>query len=160
MQARAAEGAKLIFDSSKIPGEIMDLMVVKTAAPETLKKALAGAWYETMTLMNTPGPAADEAIKYMAEASGATVEEFKSQLTTTAMFYEAGKGAAFAMSADVGKTMEAVRQFSFSKGLFGQNAKSVDDVGIELADRTLGNEDNVKLRFTAQYMQMAAEGKL
>jgi NitT/TauT family transport system substrate-binding protein len=56
--------------------------------------------------------------------------------------------------------MEAVRQFSFSKGLFGQNAKSVDDVGIELADRTLGNEDNVKLRFTAQYMQMAAEGKL
>lgn len=160
MQARAAEGAKLIFDSSKIPGEIMDLMVVKTAAPDTLKKALAGAWYETLALMTTPGPAADEALKYMAEASGATTDEFKSQLTTTAMFYEASKAAAFATSADVGKTMEQVRQFSFSKGLFGQNAKSVDDVGISLADGTLGHEDNVKLRFTATYMQMAAEGKL
>jgi NitT/TauT family transport system substrate-binding protein len=160
MQARTAAGAKLVFDSSKIPGEIMDLMVVKTTAPETLKKALTGAWYETMALMTTPGPAADEAIKYMAEASGASPDEFKSQLATTAMFYEAGKAAAFATSADVGKTMEQVRQFSFSKGLFGQNAKSVDEVGISLADGTLGNAENVKLRFTGTYMQMAADGKL
>jgi len=36
----------------------------------------------------------------------------------------------------------------------------VDDVGIALADGTLGNKDNVKLRFTAQYMQLAADGKL
>jgi NitT/TauT family transport system substrate-binding protein len=160
MKALAAPGAKLIFDSSKIPGEIMDLMVVKTAAPDTLKKALTGAWYETMALIAAPGAKADEAIKFMADASGATVDEFKAQLGTTAMFYDASKGAAFAASPDVGKTMEQVRQFSFSKGLFGQNAKSVDDVGIALAEGTLGNKDNVKLRFTAQYMQMAADGKL
>ncbi|HTE39427.1 MAG TPA: putative urea ABC transporter substrate-binding protein [Steroidobacteraceae bacterium] len=160
MKALAAPGAKLIFDSSKIPGEIMDLMVVKTSAPDTLKKALTGAWYETMALISTPGPSADEAIKFMADASGATVDEFKAQLGTTAMFYEAAQGAAFAASPDVGKTMQQVRQFSFSKGLFGQNAKSVDDVGIALADGSLGNQDNIKLRFTAQYMQMAADGKL
>jgi NitT/TauT family transport system substrate-binding protein len=160
MQAREAKGATMVFDSSKIPGEIMDLMVVKTAAPETLKKALAGAWYETMALMTKTGPETDAAMAAMAKQSETSVESFKSQLGTTAMFYEASKGAAFAASADVGKTMEQVRQFSFNKGLFGPNAKSVDDVGIALADGVLGNKDNVKLRFTAQYMQMAADGKL
>jgi NitT/TauT family transport system substrate-binding protein len=159
MQTRAAKGAELVFDSSKIPGEIMDLMVVKTAAPESLKKALTGAWYETMALMTGTGAATDAAIDAMAKQSGADVAAFKSQLATTAMFYEAAKGAAFVNSSDVGKTMEQVRQFSFSKGLF-QNSKSVDDVGIALADGTLGNKDNVKLRFTAQYMQLAADGKL
>jgi NitT/TauT family transport system substrate-binding protein len=160
MQAREAPGAVLVFDSSKIPGEIMDLMVVKTTAPETLKKALTGAWYETMAVMTGTGPQTDAALEFMAKASGTTVESFKAQLGTTAMFYEPAKAAAFAASADVGKTMEQVRQFSFSKGLFGQNAKSVDDVGIALADGTLGNKDSIKLRFTAQYMQLAADGKL
>jgi NitT/TauT family transport system substrate-binding protein len=135
-------------------------MVVKTAAPDALKKALTGAWYEVMAVMTGSGPQTDEAIAAMAKQSETTVESFKSQLGTTAMFYEPAKGAAFAASADVGKTMEQVRQFSFGKGLFGQNAKSVDDVGIALADGVLGNKDNVKLHFTAQYMQMAAEGKL
>jgi len=160
MQARAAKGATLVFDSSQIPGEIMDLMVVKTSAPDSLKKALTGAWYEVMALMTASGAATDAAIESMAKASGTDVPSFKSQLGTTAMFYEPAKGAAFATSADVGKTMDHVRQFSFSKGLFGQNAKSMDDVGIALADGTLGNKDNVKLRFTAQYMQLAADGKL
>jgi NitT/TauT family transport system substrate-binding protein len=160
VQAREAQGATLVFDSSKTPGEIMDLMVVKTAAPDALKKALTGAWYETMALMSATGPQTDAAIAAMAAQSETTVDSFKSQLATTAMFYDPAKGAAFASSADVGKTMEQVRQFSFSKGLYGQSAKSVDDVGIAVADGTLGNKDNVKLRFTSQYMQLAAEGKL
>jgi len=160
MQARAAKGATMVFDSSKIPGEIMDLMVVKTSAPDTLKKALTGAWYEMMALMTASGAPTDAAIDAMAKASGTDVASFKAQLGTTAMFYEPAKGAAFATSAEVGKTMDHVRQFSFSKGLFGQNAKNVDDVGIALADGVLGKKDNVKLRFTAQYMQLAADGKL
>jgi NitT/TauT family transport system substrate-binding protein len=160
MQARAAQGATMVFDSSQTPGEIMDLMVVKTAAPEALKKALTGAWYEVMGLMTGSGPQTDAAIAAMAKQSETTVESFKSQLATTAMFYEPAKAAAFTASPDVGKTMEQVRQFSFAKGLFGQTAKSVDDVGIALVDGGLGNKDNVKLRFTAAYMQMAAEGKL
>src|SRR5262245_1150970 len=49
-QARNAKGAALVFDSSKIPGEIIDLMVVRTNAPDSLKKALTGAWYETMAV--------------------------------------------------------------------------------------------------------------
>ena len=34
---------------------------MKTAAPESLKKALAGAWYETMAIINGSGPETDAA---------------------------------------------------------------------------------------------------
>src|SRR3984893_13490136 len=46
--------AQLGFDSSKIPGEIIDLMVAKSAALNAnpnFGKALVGAWYETLALM-------------------------------------------------------------------------------------------------------------
>jgi NitT/TauT family transport system substrate-binding protein len=161
MQARQAPGTTLVFDSSKIPGEIMDLMVVRTDAPDALKNALAGAWYETMAVMKGSGKATDEALGYMAKASGATVDQFRAQLGTTAMFYTAADAAAFAASPEVGRTMEKVRQFSFSKGLFGQGARSPDVVGIRLDDGSvLGNKNNVKLRFTSKYMKAAADGKL
>lgn len=153
MQARKAPDATLVFDSSKIPGEILDLMVVRTAAPDALKQALAGAWYETIALMEKGDPGA---IAWMANSSGATPDEFKAQLATTAMYYTPGAAASFTGSPEVAKTMEHVRTFSFAKGLFGQNAKSADAVGIELADGSvLGSKDNVKLRFTDKYMRAA-----
>src|SRR5580692_7497931 len=58
------QDAQLVFDSSKIPGEIMDLMVVNTAtltANPKLGKALAGAWYETMAVMSKTDAAAKAA---------------------------------------------------------------------------------------------------
>jgi len=161
MQARKAPGANLVFDSSKIPGEILDLMVVRTAAPDTLKKALTGAWYETMGILSTPGPARDAAVQWMAESSGGSVEEFEAQLLTTAMYYTPADGAAFANSAELKATMERVRQFSHAKGLFGQGAASPDVVGIAFPDGTVqGSAENVKLRFSAEWMQAAADAKL
>lgn len=160
-QVRNVKGAKLVFDSSQIPGEIMDLMVVKTGAPESLKKALTGAWYEVMATMSGKGKAAGDAIEYMAKFSGATVAEFKAQLGTTSMFYKAADAAAFTTGSDVKKTMEMIRSFTFSKGLFGKGAKSKDFVGIQFPDgAVLGDAKNVKLRFNATYMKLAADGKL
>ena len=160
-QARNAKGAKLVFDSSKIPGEIIDLMVVKTQAPDTLKKALTGAWYEVMAAMSGQGKPAADAIDFMAQNSGATPAEFKAQLTTTAMFYKAADATTFATSPDLKKTMEHVRSFSFAKGLFGKGAKNKDFVGIAFPDGSIqGDAKNVKLRFDASFMKAAAEGKL
>ena len=160
-QVRNVKGAKMVFDSSQIPGEIMDLMVVRTAAPDSLKKALTGAWYEVMSVMSDKGKPADAAVEYMAKFCGATVPEFRAQLATTAMFYKAADAAAFAAGQDVKKTMEQIRSFTFSKGLFGKGAKSKDFVGIAFPDGTvLGNKGNVKLRFEATYMKMAGDGKL
>lgn len=160
-QVRNMKGAKLVFDSSKIPGEIIDMLVVKTAAPDSLKKALTGAWFETMSVMAGGGKAANDAIDYMAKNSGATAAEFKAQLGTTAMFYKAADAAKFAEGAELKKTMDYVRAFSFDKGLYGKGAKSKDLVGIVFPDgSTQGDKNNVKLRFDASFMKMAAEGKL
>src|ERR1700754_78532 len=50
----ASPDAKKVFDSSQIPGEIMDLMVVNTSVLKdnpNFAKALAGIWYETISKM-------------------------------------------------------------------------------------------------------------
>lgn len=79
-----------VYDSSRIPGEIIDLMVVNT---KTLKdnpsfgKALVGAWYETMALMQRDDAAGKAAREVMAKASGTDLAGFDGQLATTKMFY-------------------------------------------------------------------------
>jgi NitT/TauT family transport system substrate-binding protein len=160
MQVRKEKGVNMIFDSSKIPGEIIDMLVIHTDAPEELKKALTGAWYETMAVMSDPAKNS-AAIEQMAKSSAATVPEFVEQLKTTAMFYRAAEAAKFGASAQLKTTMEYVRTFSFDNKLFGESAKSKDFVGIRFPDGTvMGDANNVKLKFDVTYMQMAADGKL
>lgn len=157
----AAKDAQLVFDSSKIPGEIIDLMVVNTATLEDnpkLAKALVGAWYETLKLMAAKD---SKALAHMAQASGTDLAGFNSQLATTKMFWTPAEAHTFASSATVIKTMDLVRKFSFDHGLLGEGAKSADAVGIEFpGGKTLGNAKNVKMRFDAGYMKMAADGAL
>ena len=160
-QVRNAPGANLVFDSSNIPGEIIDLLVVRTDAPDGLKRALTGAWYEVMGIMAGHGKASRQALEAMAAQAGATPAELNAQLRTTAMFYLPEEAVAFGSAAKLKETMEYVRSFSFDKGLYGEGASSKDLVGIELPDGSiLGDPANVKLRFTTKYMQMAADGKL
>ena len=160
MQCRNMKNTNLIFDSGSIPGEIIDMMVVRTDVPDALKKALTGAWYETMSIISGKNKAAKEAIRYMANFSGATEAEFKAQLRTTAMFYKAADAASFAKSDKLKKTMEYVRKFCFDHGLYG-DADSKDFVGILFPDNTVvGDKANIRLRFDASFMQMAADGML
>jgi len=77
------------------------------------------------------------------------------------MFYGADEAAFFAGNSDLVTTMDRVRKFSFAHGLLGKGAASADAVGIRFPDGTvLGNADNVKLRFSDEYMKLAADGKL
>jgi NitT/TauT family transport system substrate-binding protein len=161
MQCRNVKGAKLVFDSSLVPGEIIDLMVVRTDAPDSLKKALVGTWYETMKLMSAKSKEGDVAIRYMAKFAGGTEAEFRAQLSTTRMFYDPAEAATFARSDQLKQTMEYVRTFCFKHELYPKGADSKDYVGIQFPDGTvLGDKKNIKLRFDATLMQMAAEGKL
>lgn len=160
MQCRNVKGAKLIFDSSNIAGEIIDMMVVRSDAPDSLKKALVGAWYETMAIISAKSKSGKEAIAYMADFAGGTAAEFKAQLRTTAMFYKAKDAVAFASGDKLKQTMEYVRDFSFDHGLFG-DSKDKSIVGIAFPDGSvLGSKTNVRLRFDAVYMKMAADGNL
>lgn len=156
--------ATLVFDSSKIPGEIIDVTAVHT---EVLKKspqfakAIVGAWFETMSIMSKDDAKGKEAREYMGKASGTDLAGYDAQLKTTRMFYAPAEAVTFTNSADLVKTMELVRTFSFDHGLLGEGAKSVDAVGIEFpGGKTLGDKSNIKLRFSSEYVGMAAQGKL
>ncbi|MEP7311789.1 MAG: putative urea ABC transporter substrate-binding protein, partial [Pseudomonadota bacterium] len=115
----AAPTAQLVFDSSQIPGEIIDLMVVKSdvlkKSPE-LGKALTGAWYETLKVMAGNDAAAKAALTAMAKASGTDLPGFESQLKTTRLFSTPAEAHAFMLSPEVVKTMDLVRKFSFEHG--------------------------------------------
>src|SRR5277367_189295 len=107
----ATPGAQLVFDSSKIPGEIMDLMVVNTAtlnANPKLGKALVGAWYETLALMYKNDAAAKAAQAAMAQASGTDAAGYASQLATTRVFATPAQAYEFMTGDGVIKTMDLV----------------------------------------------------
>ena len=161
MSIRNVPGAALVFDSSSIPGEIIDMLVIRTNADDKLKKALTGAWYETMAIMSGKGKATDDAVSKMAQQAGGTDAEFKAQLKTTSMFYRPSEGAELARGEQLKSTMQYVAKFSFDHGLYGERAKSADLVGIQFPDGKIqGDPKNVKLRFDATYMELAAQGKL
>ena len=66
-----------------------------------------------------------------------------------------------AASPQLRKTMELVRNFCFTHGLLGEKTKSPDDVAIQFPDGSiLGKSDRVRFRFSSEYMQLAAQGKL
>jgi NitT/TauT family transport system substrate-binding protein len=162
-QISKQKGVTSLFDSSKIPGEILDLTVVRTdvlnrpdGAGRKFAKALAGAWYEMLAQMQN-----DKVLASIAEGSQDTVASYKEQLSTTKMFYTPKDAAAFGASPDLKQKMALVRQFCFDHGLLGAGTKSVDEVAVKYPDGSVqGKADRVRLVFDINYMQLAAEGKL
>src|SRR5208283_1598946 len=167
-QIREQKGVSTIFDSSKIPGEILDLLVVRTdvlnrpdGSGARFAKAITGAWYETLAQLSSKGPLAEKAVAGIAAAAGDSIPSFKEQLSTTHLFYSPQSAAEFAEAPELKVKMDLVRQFCFRHGLLGENTASVDDVAVLYPDKTVqGKKDRVRLRFDASYMQMAAQGKL
>lgn len=164
MEVKAQPGATLVFDSSKIPGEIQDLLVVNTQTLKdnpSLGKALTGIWYETIALMRDTGDKGRAARTAMATASGTDLAGFDAQLKTTRMFYTPQEAVDFLSGKELQKTMDLVRTFCFEHNLLGDRVKSKDAIGIALpSGDILGSKTNVKFRFDATYMKQAADGKL
>lgn len=160
------KGITSLFNSSEIPGEILDLTVVRTdvlnrpdGSGRKFAQALAGAWYEMLSQMT--GPGADKVLAAIAEGSQDSLAAYKEQLTTTKMFYTPASALAFAVSPDLKQKMALVRQFCFDHGLLGENTRSVDDVAVRYPDGSIqGKTDRVRLQFDSAFMQMAAQGKL
>lgn len=162
-EVRAMPDVSPVFDSSMIPGEIIDMLVVSTEAlaDPRLGKALVGAWYETMAVMSAQDAAGDAAKTHMAEASGTDLAGYNAQLAATQMFYQPGPAVEFVRSAALAETMASVAAFSFQHGLLGEGAPDAGFIGIALpGGKVLGAQKNAKLRFDDTYMQLAADGKL
>jgi NitT/TauT family transport system substrate-binding protein len=164
MSIEQTPGVRKIFDSSKIPGEILDLLVINTKVlndEPRFAEALVGAWYEVMHLMSQRGPEADKAMTAMAQRSNASLNEYKAQLRTTAMFWTPEAAIDYTRGSEIKEKMDFVRHFCFKHGLFGESARSVDIVGISYPDGTLqGDSRNVKLRFDTRLMEKARTGQL
>ena len=157
-------GVNLVFDSSMIRGEIIDLMVVNAQTlrdnPD-LGKALTGAWYEVLATMQRKDETGAGALDFMAKASGTDIAGYNVQLGATRLFSDPQSAVAFAKSTDLPTTMDRVRKFSFAHGLLGRGAASADVVGIQVpGGQILGDPGNVKLRFDTDFMALAADGKL
>lgn len=163
-EIRKEPNTHLVFDSSKIPGEILDMAVVNTEvlkANPALGKALVGAWFETLAAMSAKDAKATTAKTAMAKLSGTDLPGYEAQLKTTKLFYTPKDTLAFTTSPSLVSGMDLVRKFSFDHGLLGQGAPNVNVIGIQFPDgKVLGNPRNVKLRYDASYVRMAAEGKL
>jgi NitT/TauT family transport system substrate-binding protein len=164
-QILADKSIHSIFDSSRIPGEILDLLVVRSevlnrpdGSGQKFAKAISGAWYETVQQLAAGQP---QAIKLSAAASGDSIDSYKEQLKTTSLFATPKSAADFTTSPTIKQKMDLVRQFCFAHGLLGQGVKSVDDVAIAYPDGSIqGHKERVRLRFNAVYMLAAQQGKL
>lgn len=153
---KSEPGATSVFDSSQMPGELVDVMMVNT---ETLKdnpefgKALVEAWFETLAVMMSDTEAGKAARTSMAKASGTDLAGFESQMKTTKFMLTPAEANAFVSDPKLKASFDAIRKFLFAKGLYPKGAKSEDDIGIEFADGSvIGSKDNVKLRFSTQYL--------
>jgi NitT/TauT family transport system substrate-binding protein len=157
-------GARKLFDSSDIPGEIIDLLVVNTetlAANPALGKALVGAWYEAMAIMASDSPEGVAARTAMAEASGTDLAGFEAQLASTRMFWAPADALAFMRAPELPQTMTRVAEFLFEKGILGEGAPSADFVGIAYPGGvTTGDAGAVRFRFDDAFTQMAVDGAL
>lgn len=164
MEIMKTPGVSKIFDSSQIPGEVLDIMFVRNKVLKDnpkLGKALAGAWFEVMGIMSTRGGQSQSALTKMAQAGGSSLTEYKAQLKTTAMFYKASDAVSYTNTQEIKDNMRRVRNFCFKYKLLGDRVSKPDDLGIKFADGSiLGDESNVQFIFDSSFMKMAAEGGL
>ncbi|QNI02576.1 ABC transporter substrate-binding protein [Halomonas sp. SH5A2] len=147
------EDSHLVFNSSEIPGEILDLMVVNTdtlAANPDFGHALVGAWYEVMALMAADD---EEALSQMANAAGTDLEGYRAQLDATRMYTDPSEALTLIQGEELLTTMQRVAEFSFEHGLLGDMAPDAEVVGIETPQGVFGDEGNINLRFDPSFTQ-------
>ncbi|MEI9965176.1 MAG: putative urea ABC transporter substrate-binding protein [Caulobacteraceae bacterium] len=117
-EVKKQAGAHEVFDSSQIPGEILDLMVLDTKevqANPALAKALTGIWYETLSIMHKDDAQGKAAREIMAKLSGTDLPGYDSQLKTTFLYYDPVKAVAYTDSPEAVAANDRVRKFSFAR---------------------------------------------
>lgn len=107
------------FDSSKIPGEIVDLIVFNA---ETVEKnpdavrALTEAWYDAVAMMDDKAER-ERAVATMADGAGSTPKEFEKMLAGTILYTKPEQTASLFNGPKMKSTMAKVKKFSAAQGL-------------------------------------------
>jgi NitT/TauT family transport system substrate-binding protein len=160
---RKQPGVTTIFDSSQIPGEILDLTVIRTDVlnrpdGQRFAKTLAGAftkpWHTCRARDRRPTGFSPQWPRAPTHVVHGTAQHHSHALHSAAVLR-------LATSTEMKYKMTLVQQFCFHHGLLGENTKSTDDVAICYPDGAVqGKPDRVRLRFETTYMKLAAESKL
>lgn len=155
-------GAQNVFDSSNVPGEIIDIMAVNTATLKDnpgLGMALAGAWFEVMDLVSRKDERGAAVRAAMAKTMGADLAGLEAQFESLRFLPTPAHAAAFLESAALPAVMDSVRKFLFTHQLLGPQIASADSVGISFpGGKVLGAADNIRLRFDSEFVRKTAEG--
>ncbi len=117
----ATESGKgeVVFDSAKIPGEIIDLLVFNEKTVQKNPKAVEAvvlAWYDAVGMMNDPAQR-DRMVAMMADGAGATKEDFEKMLKGTILYTKPEDTVTLFSSKKLESTMSRIRKFSFEKEL-------------------------------------------
>lgn len=133
-------GATLAYDSNRIQGEVLDLLAVRADAPEGLRRALVGAWFETVGQLISPDPSVRSALlQAMATQAGVTPEEMAAQLEDTAMFAHAWDAAGFMQSRRNEDAWRKALEFAEARALIPNATDRRSRVRVEFpGGRTLG----------------------
>ncbi len=154
------KGVKRVFDSSKLPGEIQDLLVMDTATVQAhpeFARAMVKAWYQTLKLIKE-GDKSSAAMESMARQSGTgvTVNDLAEQLETTNMFWTPQEAVQFTESQQLKDSVARVHDFCTQNKMLPPGAPTI---GVSFPDGTTeGNSKNIKLRYESRYMKEAIEG--
>ncbi|MBN2605936.1 MAG: ABC transporter substrate-binding protein [Thiotrichales bacterium] len=149
----------LVFDSSDIYGEIVDVMAVKTKTLKNnpnLGKAIAGAWYEALSIMqNKQNPRHKEMMNFMSKELSTDAAGLENQLKTIDFFIPS-KAKSFVTAPGFANKLKEMTKFSFNHGLLGDGAPSSDYIGIEMGtNKVVGNPNNIRLRFPTTWLEVA-----
>jgi len=146
-----------VFNSSQIPGEILDTIAMNANASDACKVAVSEAWYTAMAEMS--GPNNTKMLTAMANfATGGSnpdtsenVAWYNAQLATTNMFYAPSDAIAVAKGSQLQKTMQSTYDFASDRGML------TSQIGVQFPDGSVvGDANNVTMTFTTKYMEAAA----
>jgi NitT/TauT family transport system substrate-binding protein len=145
----------LIFDSTKIPTEILDALLVDT---ETLQKhpalgdALLKIWFETVDQIHKQGLKAKRSHEMMASLLGVSLQHFESQLKGT-NFFRCTADALHAVSGtQVIKNMEKIQTF-LQRNKNSRAGPTTQTIGYEIDGQVFGDPSSIRLRFNTKRLQ-------
>ncbi|MFP1679676.1 putative urea ABC transporter substrate-binding protein [Alloalcanivorax sp. C16-2] len=146
----------LVFDSSDIHGELLDVMIARSDAladnPD-LGRAIAGAWFEAAALLQADHPRHGDFMGFTAATLNTDKDGARNQLSTID-FLSAQQGRELVRGEEFAGTQKKITGFAFDHGLLGDGVPDAGFVGIETGRGTvIGNPDNVKLRFPTTWLE-------
>ncbi len=146
----ATESGKgeVIFDSSNIPGEIIDLLVFNEKTVKGNPRAVEAvvlAWYDAVGMMNDPSQR-DRIVAMMADGAGASKDEFEKMLKGTILYTKPSDTVTLFSSKKLESTMSRIRKFSFEKEL-------IKDADFRIG---FGEQSDGLLRFEPSFAAKAA----